>query len=169
MSNASASVTTPEATPHSEVADRLAVAETMSRIGLFVDARQWDDLEALFADPVNVDYTSLNGGEPQRLHPAELVGGWRQVLPFLDATQHLIGNHVVTLNGDEASCAANVQGTHVLANHSGGPVWTVGGRYDTTLRRTPSGWTITALTLTVRWATGNQQIMTLAAERGSKA
>jgi hypothetical protein len=171
VTDANAPATTTQAAQtaaNRDIAHRLAVAEDMSRRGMLVDARRWDQLEALFTDPVDVDYTSLNGGEPQTLRPAELVGGWRQLLSRLDATQHLIGNHVVTLDGDEAACAANVQGTHVLANHSGGPVWTVGGRYDTALRRTAAGWRIAALTLTVQWATGNQHIMTLAAERGTR-
>lgn len=74
---------------------------------------------------------------------------------------------MIALDGDEASCATNVQGTHVLPNAGGGPIWTVGGRYDFRLRRTSSGWRIAAMTLTVKWATGNQQIMELAASRGA--
>ncbi|HLI00115.1 MAG TPA: nuclear transport factor 2 family protein [Acidimicrobiales bacterium] len=154
--------------PSDPVADRLAILELTANLGLLVDAREWAEIEALFTDPVVIDYTSLNGGEPQTLHPAEVVGGWQRMLDHLDATQHLIANQVIELDGDRASCGANVQGTHVLANASGGPLWTVGGRYDYKLARTADGWRITGLTLTVRWATGNQHIMTLAAEKGGK-
>jgi hypothetical protein len=152
--------------------DRLEILEVTSRMGLLVDAREWDSLEALFTDPVCVDYTSLNGGEPQSLAAGDLVAGWRGVLERLQATEHLIGGQVIELDGDTARCAANVQGTHVLPNRSGGPLWTVGGRYDFELIRTPDGWRISALTLTVRWATGNQQIMRAAgspAPRGTDA
>jgi ketosteroid isomerase-like protein len=148
---------------------RLEIAQLTSSMGLLVDARDWPGLEGLFTDPVEVDYTSLNGGEPQTLSRAELIGGWRAVLEHLDATQHLIAGHLIALDGDEATCAANVQGTHVLANHTGGPLWTVAGRYDFGLKRTDRGWRISALTLTVQWATGNQRIMELAASRGSAA
>jgi hypothetical protein len=81
------------------------------------------------------------------------------VLERLEATQHLIAGQTIELAGDTARCAANVQATHVLPNRSGGPLWTVGGRYDLELTRAPDGWRIRALTLTVRWAAGNQQIM----------
>jgi hypothetical protein len=52
----------------------------------------------------------------------------------------------------------------VLPNASGGPVWTVGGRYDFRLERTPAGWRIAGLTLIIRWATGNQHITQLASD-----
>ena len=145
------------------LADRLEILELTSSFGLLIDARDWDALERLFDDTVQVDYTSLNGGDPQSTTPGELIGGWRGVLDQLDATQHLIAGHVIVLDGDHATCGAAVQGTHVLGNASGAPIWTVGGRYDFGLVRTAAGWRIRALTLTVQWATGNQHVMQLAA------
>ena len=70
---------------------------------------------------------------------ADFVAGWRQTLQNLDAVHHMITCHVITLDGDRATCSANMQGTHVYTNHSGGPIWTVGGRHDHQLERTPSG------------------------------
>lgn len=139
--------------------DREQIVQLISNMGLLTDARDWNAVVALFADTVEVDYTSLNGGEPQQLPPEQLVEGWREHLERLQATHHLIANHVVEIDGDEAAVATNVTATHVAPNASGGPLWTVGGRYDLRVRRGPDGWRITALTLTVRWATGNQAIM----------
>jgi hypothetical protein len=147
--------------------DRLAIQELTSAMLLHLDAREWDRVLDLFADSVRVDYTSLNGGEPQTVTSAALIGGWRQPLDHLDATQHLLGNQVVQVDGDQARCSAHVQGTHVLANASGGPVWTVGGRYEFGLVRTRDGWKIDAITLIVLWATGNRYIMQLAAAAGA--
>ena len=143
--------------------DRLAILELIGSLALSLDARDWDALEGLFIDPVYYDRTSLFGGEPQILSPAELVDGYRQALGKLDAVHHLITCHVIRLDGDQATCAANMQGTHVLANASGGPVWTVGGRHDYQLKRTADGWRIAGLTFTIQWATGNMHIVTLAA------
>jgi hypothetical protein len=148
---------------HETLRDRLEIMELTSHLLLLIDAREWAAAERLFTDRVDVDYTSLNGGQPQTLTPAELVGGWRRTLEHLEATQHLQGNHVISLDDDQATCATNVQGTHVLPNATGAPTWTVGGRYDFRLNRTPSGWRISAMKLTVKWATGNQQIMQPAA------
>lgn len=139
--------------------DRDEIVELTAKLGLFVDARDWEGARRLFLDPVEVDYTSLDGGEPQTIDPAGLVAAWEQGLGGLQATHHLIANHVVELDGDEATCAAAVHATHVRPNRLGGPVWTLGGRYDFRFRRTPDGWRITAMKLTVAWATGNRRIM----------
>ena len=81
-------------------------------------------------------------------NPAELVAGYRAALGNLDALHHLITGHVISIDGDQATCAANMQGTHVLANASGGPMWTVGGRHDYRLERTADGWRIASSKLT---------------------
>ena len=142
--------------------DRLAILDLIGRLALLLDARDWNALEGLFTDPVYNDRTSLIGGEPQTLGRAEFVDGWRQTLQNLDAVHHLIACQVISLDGDQATCAANMQGTHVLANASGGPIWTVGGRHDYQLKRTADGWRIAGLTFTIQWATGNQYILALA-------
>lgn len=141
------------------MSDELALLRTVADMGLLIDARDWDAAVGLFGESVAVDYTSLNGGEPATTSPAELVGGWRQRLEPLDATHHLIANLSARIDGERATCTANVTATHVKANATGGPHWTVGGRYDVGLVDTADGWRITALTLTVRWASGNQAIM----------
>jgi hypothetical protein len=145
------------------IEDRQAINELTSRLALLLDARDWDALEQLFTDPVYWDRTSLFGGEPETQSPAGLVGGLRYALGGLDATHHLITNLVITLDGDQATGTANMVGTHLLANSSGDPIWTVGGRHDYRFERTAAGWRIAAVTFTVQWGTGNMQIVTLAA------
>ena len=146
--------------------DRLAILDLIARLGLLTDARDWTALEQLFANPVYSDRTSLFGGEPQTNTPAELVAGLQYVLGKLDTTHHLISCQVIDLDGDEATSAANMQGTHVLANASGGSQWVVAGRHDYQLKRTADGWRIAALTFTLQWATGNMNILNLAMAAG---
>jgi hypothetical protein len=57
---------------HDDMTDDLC--ELTSKLGLLVDARDWNAAEALFCAEVDLDYTSLNGGEPQRLSPADIIG-----------------------------------------------------------------------------------------------
>jgi hypothetical protein len=145
--------------------DRLAILELIGKLSLLLDARDWDALEGIWTNPLHYDRTSLFGGEPETLTPAELVAGYRQNLGGLDATNHLITCHVISLDGDRATCAANMQGVHVFANSSGGPIWTVGGRHDYQFERTADGWKIASLKFTIQWATGNMNIVALAAAR----
>ena len=149
-----------------ELEDRLAILELIGRLALTIDARDWNTLGELFTDTVYHDRTSLTGGEPYTAPVAQFVEGWRQTLQNMDAVHHQITNHVITLDGDQATCAANMQGIHVLTNASGGPMWTVGGRHDYQLTRTPDGWRIAGLTFTLQWATGNMNVLTLAMAAG---
>ena len=112
-----------------DLEDRLAIIELIGSLSLAIDAKDWDAMGQLFTDTVYHDRTSLTGGEPYTAPVAQFVEGWRQTLQAMDAVHHQITNHVVSLDGDEATCRANMQGTHVLANASGGPIWTVGGRH----------------------------------------
>jgi SnoaL-like domain len=154
-------MTTSYSTP-TETEDRLAIMELIGRLVLVLDARDWDGLGPLFTDTVYSDRTSLLGGEPVTVGRAGFVEGWRQTLQNLDAVHHVITSHVITLDGDRATCAANMLGTHVYTNHSGGPIWTVGGRHDYQFERTADGWQISGLTFTLQWATGNMNIVNLA-------
>jgi hypothetical protein len=149
-----------------ETEDRVAIIELIGRLVLVLDARDWDALGQLFTETVYSDRTSLLGGEPVTVGVAEFVAGWRQTLEHFDAVHHLITCHVISLDGDQATCAANMMGTHVFTNPSGGPIWTVGGRHDYQLRRTPDGWRISGLTFTLQWATGNMHIVELAMAAG---
>ena len=149
-----------------ETPDRLAIIELIGRLSLTIDAKDWDAMGQLFTETVYHDRTSLTGGEPYTAPVAQFVDGWRQTLQNMDAIHHQITNHVVSLDGDQATCAANMQGTHVLANPSGDNIWTVGGRHDYQLKRTPDGWRIAGLTFTLQWATGNMNVLTLAMAGG---
>jgi hypothetical protein len=149
------------------IADRLDIIELISKLSINLDARDWGAVRGLFTDEVYSDRTSLFGGEPVTLGADEFVEGWRQSLDNLDAVNHLVANHVITLEGDKAKCAANMQGVHVFHNPSGDDMWNVGGRHDYQLQRTAAGWRIAGLTFTISWATGNMNIVNLAAAAGN--
>jgi ketosteroid isomerase-like protein len=145
-----------------ETADRLAIIELIGRLVQVLDARDWDALGELFTDSVYSDRTSLLGGDPVTVSRNDFVAGWKQTLQNFDAVHHMITCHVITLDGDRATCTANMMGTHIYTNHSGGPVWTVGGRHDYRLERAADGWQIAGLTFTIQWASGNMNIVNLA-------
>jgi ketosteroid isomerase-like protein len=146
--------------------DRLDILELIGRLSLTIDAKDWDTMDQLFTETVYHDRTSLTGGDPYTAPVAQFVQGWRQTLDALDAVHHQITNHVIAIDGDEATCTANMQGTHVLANASGGPMWTVGGRHLYQLKRTSDGWRIAGITFTLQWATGNMNVLTLSMAAG---
>lgn len=144
--------------------ERADIIETTVRMAWLADRRDWDALVAVFTDEVEVDYSALTGVAATTTGRDNLVAGWRAGLAGLTATQHLLGNHLVTIDGDLAEVTAAFLATHLLANATGGPLWTLAGHYRYRVVRTPAGWRIAAVTMTPDWATGNQHIMSLATE-----
>ncbi|MFD8232653.1 nuclear transport factor 2 family protein [Streptomyces sp. NPDC059696] len=133
--------------------DRFDIIDTCTRMAWYADAREWDALAGVFADQVTLDYTSLDGGEPVTLAPAQIVEGWRAGLGVYTATQHLITNHLVTVDGDTAVCTAAFQASH---RRTDGGLWVLHGTYRFDLARTGAGWRITGVVMTARWSDGER-------------
>lgn len=144
-------------------ADRAEIVETCNRMAWYADHREWDRLSTVFAPEVVLDYTSLNGGEPATSTPEAIAQAWSGLLGSFDATQHLLGTHLVTVDGDTAVCTAQFQATHRLANPLGTPLWTLGGNYRFDLVRGENGWRISGLVMTAVWSDGNADLLNLAA------
>ncbi|MBF6341833.1 nuclear transport factor 2 family protein [Nocardia abscessus] len=136
--------------------DRLDVIDTCTRMAWHADHREWDQLADVFTDQVRLDYTSLSGGEPVMLTPAQIVAAWQDTLGGFDATQHLITNHLVTIDGDSAVCTASFQATHRKSDALGASLWTLGGTYRFDLVRSGDEWRIGGVVMTAVWGDGNR-------------
>lgn len=145
-------------------ADHIAIVAAVNEIGLAADIRDWPRVRAQFADEVLVDYTSLAGGQPARMNADDLVASWRAFLPGFTVTQHLVGSHRVSVEGQRASVLSQFIATHRLAGATGGELWTLGGHYRHALRKTGTAWKVDAITMTWTWQTGNPDLPRLAGE-----
>jgi hypothetical protein len=148
-------------------ADRLAVADAVAQVAYHADARDWTALRRLYADTVQLDYTSLNGGEPSAVDADPLIAGWRGVLSGFDLTQHMLGPVVVQLDGDRATARTHVRALHRIAGAEGGDDWIVGGHYTYRLARDGGGWAITHHTLGDAYQEGNTRLPELARQRAA--
>lgn len=118
-------------------ADRREIHETVLRYCRAVDRLDFDGIRAVYA-PDGVDHhTGFSG-------PADQYVAWlRGLLPRLDGTMHLVGNHLSEVDGDRA-----VAETYGTAVHWGTPGtdprlnFTSGFRYVDHFVRTPEGWRI---------------------------
>jgi hypothetical protein len=129
-----------------QVADRLDVADVLSRYAQGWDTRDFELVKSCFTPDARIRYGTLPpfpGGFPEFF---ELE---RSTILRLKSTQHLIGNLHVTVAGDIAKCTSYVQASHY--DDEGRQVWTTGGRYDDSLIRTPEGWRIADRTFTRQW------------------
>lgn len=139
--------------------DSASVRDTISRYGRFIDDRDWTALASFLAETIELDFTSLWGGEPETVPGTEVVARWRDMSERLDATQHLITGVLPVINGDTATVVASLMAVHRRVNATGGPLWTVGGTYRFGLRRAADRWVIHALSLRVAWVDGNQAVI----------
>jgi SnoaL-like domain len=83
----------------------------------------------------------------------------RSALAPLSASQHLVGNSVVTLAGDTAESVCYLQAQHVRPGTAGGDTFIVAGRYLDHFVRTRAGWRIAVRRLEIVWTGGNPAVL----------
>jgi len=151
------------------VSDHQAVCETVYAYATGIDTRNWPLYRSIFADEVSVDFTSYSPTQPAvRMRADAWVASVQPLFSGLAATQHTMTNPTVELRANDATCTMYMQAVHAL-DHGNDETWfSVGGYYCDELVRTPLGWRITAVTLTILWRRGDESIMATAARRGSQ-
>jgi hypothetical protein len=149
--------------------DRAAISDVQLRYATGVDSRDWPLYRSCFTDEIETDFSSAVGRPPQRMKADDWVEFARRTINGMKATQHMITNHVITLDGDEATCVAYVQARHHLPNETGGSDQVMYGYYSNQFVRTSDGWKIRACKLTITWNEGNMHIFELARQRLEEA
>jgi len=134
--------------------DKQEITELCYRYGLALDSRDWAALAALFTPDADAFYLDM---PPAHGYQA-IEDTCRAALTPLSATQHLISNVVVRLDGDLASSSCYLQAQHVKTGTPGGDQFIIAGRYDDRLVRTPDGWRIRERTLAIMWTAGNPAV-----------
>ena len=80
----------------------------------------------------------------------DLVQMIRETVSGFEATHHLIPNHLVTLDGDRATCKAYANAWHTVPTERGvADYCLVRGYYEWGLTRTPDGWRINRIVITL--------------------
>ena len=150
-----------------DVADKLAVAETVYRYATGVDRRDWVLYRSLFTDTVAVDFSSFDPDLRPLVLPADdWVAGIVPLFSGLAATQHIMTNPLVTLDGDAAAITMAVQAHHVYDPDDPASWYTVGGYYDDSLVRVDGRWLLNGVRLTITWRAGDPAVMELARAAG---
>jgi len=151
------------------VADKLAVAETVYRYAEGIDTKDFGLYRSIFAEQVDIDFSSYSGGDPATITGDQWVANVTPLFTGLHATQHTMTNPRAQVDGSSASCRMYMQAHHVYLPHEPASWFTIGGYYDDTLRRDPAGpagWLLTGVTLTVLWRKGDAGIMEPARRAG---
>jgi len=145
-----------------QLADRHAIEDVLIRYATALDSRDWSLLASCFTENGVTDYQELGG---VNAGPDAIIATCHGALSGLDASQHLISNMVVELDGDRARAACYFQAQHVYAGADGGDNFLVGGTYRDRLIRTADGWRIEHRTLEPTWQDGNPAVFEHGAAR----
>jgi hypothetical protein len=84
-----------------EISDRLEIQDVLARYSNAIDTMQWDQLDALFTEDADIDYTSMGG---IRGTLGEQKAFLEQNLPtiFQRGFQHLAATTLFEIDGDTA-------------------------------------------------------------------
>jgi ketosteroid isomerase-like protein len=130
-----------------DLRDRLAITDVLTRYCVAVDSDDFASLRGCFTDDAVMEF-----------HATRVEGGDTIVQHIVDATRwctfqhHLIGNHLITVEGDtaDAFCYLHSQQTGLTADGTK-QVVSMRSTYTDVLVRTPEGWKLRERKLTVRW------------------
>jgi hypothetical protein len=128
-----------------ELADRLAIAETLALYCRGIDRCDPEQLAAAFTPQAMIDYG--DGAKPI----AETIPGLMAGLGAMRLTQHNISNTSMQINGETAKAETNCVALHIIPGPQGDIELVVGGRYLDGLVKRAGRWQIAERLYVMDW------------------
>ncbi len=130
--------------------DRDQIVEALAQVAAATDARDWDTIRALFTPDTHA--YGVRGIDA-------LVDQCDAFLGGVGPTQHLLGNHRVTVEGDTARSLTYGRVHHVGAGPMEGASYECLGEYDDHWVRTDAGWRISRRWFEIRISLGDFAVL----------
>ena len=130
--------------------DRTAIVELLAELAAATDARDWDTIASLLTD--DCDAYGAHGPEAVVRRMQDHLGG-------VGPTQHLLGNHRVSITGDRARSLTYGRVHHVGAGPMEGSMYECLGEYDDRWVRTDAGWRLTHRWFEIRISLGDFAVL----------
>ena len=141
-----------------ELLEREAIAETITRLFVSTDRRDWSGVRDCLAEEVRLDMSSTGAGPAERKSAAAIVEGWEAGLRSLQAIHHQAGNFLVEVRGDRATAFCYGIASHYLENPTGRNTRTFVGSYDVGLEKREGRWRIDAFRFDLKYVDGNPDL-----------
>ena len=138
-----------------ELADRLAIAETLALYCRGIDRCDPDQLAAAFTPEAVIDYG--DGPRPVTAVIPDLMAG----LGAMRLSQHNISNTLIRLTGETAQAETNCVALHIIPSPEGEIELVVGGRYLDRLIKREGRWLIAERLYVMDWNRSTPASMTL--------
>jgi SnoaL-like protein len=116
------------------VEERIALRELVDRYASAVDGRRLDEVAGLFAE----DGTLFVHGPTDEVEARRVYAGRSEIRRALDglgrfrSTHHLVGGHLVSLDGDRMTGETYCQASHVYDTDEGPRIYVLTIRYQDT-------------------------------------
>ena len=130
-------------------ADHQAIMELTATYCWALDEKAFERLRDVFLP----DATARLGSSDQS-GIDEIIERVSTTLARFVGSQHMVGTHLIEIDGDTATCRCYLQAQHIRPAGEEPPLLTVGGRYEDRLVRTADGWRIAHRTLVSMWRSG---------------
>lgn len=142
--------------------DTAEILQQFNTLFLHTDAKRWKDAQALFvAEPMHVDMTSLVGGSPVSMTPADLFAGFAIGLHAGKISHHMTSNAIVSGSADAATVTAHGYALNwVPALPDGENLWETWGEYVIGAVRTAEGWRLSSFVYRSRLTRGPDAVRT---------
>ncbi|MFG2088716.1 nuclear transport factor 2 family protein [Spirillospora sp. NPDC048824] len=124
--------------------DRRELTELVSRLGLWLDDKSFDEGRALFTEDAEAHTL---GGVAKGVDALVAQARRNHTVP----TQHFITDRLIDVDADQATIRANLL---VVFAHEGGPRL-LGERYELVAARTEGGWRISRVQARPIWEVAN--------------
>ena len=141
-----------------KILDRQEIVDTITRLFVGTDRRDWLQVESCLADNVTLDMTSLAGGQPMQMSSVQVAKGWKDGLQVIDHVHHQVSNFEVTISGDEASASCYGIAFHHRMLNSPDNIRTFVGSYLIHLIRANPGWKIDRFRYDSKFVAGNLEL-----------
>jgi ketosteroid isomerase-like protein len=138
--------------------DRQAITDVVNQYAYALDIRDWAALDDVFTADAVVRY---GGPDSPPLEGRQaVITAIRSSLGGCGPCQHLLGNHLVDVQGDRAVAVCKARVFHYGAGPRAELIpYECFGVYRDRLRRTPEGWRIEERTFEIHLATGDQDVL----------
>ena len=143
-----------------DFADYEAITRLRYQYAVSIDTRDYQLHRSLYTDRISMDFSSYSGGDgPIEMAADDWVANIRTLFDGLSATQHVMTNPLVEVDGNAARQRMYMKAEHFLIEEDVQGEFAIGGYYDDIAVRTDEGWKLSSVKLTVLWRRGDPEIM----------
>jgi SnoaL-like protein len=144
--------------PYDAISDQIRIEESINRLFVCTDSRDWSNVRKCFAPVVRIDMSSVGAGAAREMTPEQITDMWEDGLKTLEAIHHQVGNHLVSVDANRAIAFCYGTASHYLRNASGRNTRTFVGSYDFELEKIADHWAITMMRFNLKYLEGNPDL-----------